>query len=60
MLKLSYGLKIDVSGRLRKVRIHRGLFIVGCGSLMVARDEIDAECIMNRLTYRGDRELSFD
>ena len=48
MLNLSYGLKIDTSGRLRKVRIHRGLFIVGHGCLVVVRDDEEADEILTK------------
>ena len=48
MLNLSYNLKIDTTGRMRRVWIHRGQFIVGHGCLVVAKDEKDAIEILNK------------
>jgi hypothetical protein len=54
MVNLSYELKIDTAGRMRRVRIHRGLFIVGHGCLVVVKDDREAVEILNKA--EGDNE----
>jgi hypothetical protein len=48
MINLSYNLKVDTAGRLRRVRIHRGQFIIGHGCLVVAKDDKEANEILNK------------
>ena len=48
MINLSYNLKVDTAGRLRRVRIHRGQFIIGHGCLVVAKDDKEADVILTK------------
>ena len=52
-LKFSDGVKINTSGKIRKLELKDGLYVVGRGFLIPCKDELEVEKLIKELKVRG-------